>query len=156
MRYISWIYIATAKHLVKGFFLNFGRPPDGFYIKIFSQVALTNTTFSCFVITEGMCPNLDKVTVRTVAKSRMQNTDIQQQDQFLWNRWTEFSETWQRARSQRPLPSLFFFLWPISKQKWSPWPIRGGTLYSDARYVALLAHCLLPSDLEVWPTAQKL
>ena len=25
---------------------------------------------------------------------------------LLWNRWTEFNETWQDARSQRPLPSL--------------------------------------------------
>ena len=27
---------------------------------------------------------------------------------FLWNRWTEFNETWQEARSERPLPSLCF------------------------------------------------
>ena len=27
---------------------------------------------------------------------------------LLWNRWTEFIETWQEARSQRPLPSLCF------------------------------------------------
>ena len=27
---------------------------------------------------------------------------------LLWNRWTEFKETWQEARSQRPLPSLCF------------------------------------------------
>ena len=27
---------------------------------------------------------------------------------LLWNRWTEFSETWQEARSQCPLPSLCF------------------------------------------------
>ena len=27
---------------------------------------------------------------------------------FLWNRWTEFNETWQEARSQSPLPSLCF------------------------------------------------
>ena len=26
----------------------------------------------------------------------------------LWNSWTEFNETWQEARSQRPLPSLCF------------------------------------------------
>ena len=26
----------------------------------------------------------------------------------LWNRWTEFNETWQEARSQRLLPSLWF------------------------------------------------
>ena len=27
---------------------------------------------------------------------------------LLWNRWTEFNQTWQKARSQRPLPSLCF------------------------------------------------
>ena len=27
---------------------------------------------------------------------------------LLWNRWTEFNEIWQEARSQRPLPSLCF------------------------------------------------
>ena len=27
---------------------------------------------------------------------------------LLWNRWTEFNNTWQKARSQRPLPSLCF------------------------------------------------
>ena len=27
---------------------------------------------------------------------------------LLWNRWTEFNETWQEARSQRPLPCLCF------------------------------------------------
>ena len=30
---------------------------------------------------------------------------------LLWNRWTEFNETWQKARSQRPLPSLCFSGW---------------------------------------------
>ena len=27
---------------------------------------------------------------------------------LLWNRWMEFNETWQEARSHRPLPSLCF------------------------------------------------
>ena len=27
---------------------------------------------------------------------------------LLWNRWTEFNETWQEARSHCPLPSLYF------------------------------------------------
>ena len=27
---------------------------------------------------------------------------------LFWNRWTEFNETWQEARSQSPLPSLCF------------------------------------------------
>ena len=30
---------------------------------------------------------------------------------FLWNRWREFNETWQEARSQGPLPSLCFSGW---------------------------------------------
>ena len=30
---------------------------------------------------------------------------------LLWNRWTEFNETWREARSQRPLPSLCFSGW---------------------------------------------
>ena len=30
---------------------------------------------------------------------------------LLWNRWIEFNETWQEARSQRPLPSLCFSGW---------------------------------------------
>ena len=28
---------------------------------------------------------------------------------LLWNRWTEFNETWQEARSPGPLPSLCFY-----------------------------------------------
>ena len=109
---------------------------------------------------------------------------------LLWNHWTEFNETWQEARSQCPLPSLWFsgrsekqdgrpglwlaetfstsplkplngiqqnfigskistfssefvFFGPISKQKCPPWPFpqKGGTLYSGARYVALWASC---------------
>ena len=159
---------------------------------------------------------------------------------LLWNRWTEFNETWQEARSQRPLPSLcfsgrsekqdarpglwlaetfstsplkplngiqrnltgskisksstkFVFFGPIRKTRWLPWPLigwdifdfssetaernstkldrkqdlnvlyqvcvfradrktrwppwpirqKGGTLHSGARYVALLASCLV-------------
>ena len=30
---------------------------------------------------------------------------------LLWNCWTEFNETWQKARSQGPLPSLCFSGW---------------------------------------------
>ena len=37
----------------------------------------------------------------------------------LWNRWTEFNETWQKASSQRPLPSLCFSGWS-KKQYGSP------------------------------------
>ena len=38
---------------------------------------------------------------------------------LLWNRWTEFNETWQEARSQRPLPSLCFSDW-LEKQDGRP------------------------------------
>ena len=34
---------------------------------------------------------------------------------LLWNRWTEFNETWQEARSQHPLPSLCFSGWWVYK-----------------------------------------
>ena len=30
---------------------------------------------------------------------------------LLWNHWTEFNETWQKASSQRPLPSLCYSGW---------------------------------------------
>ena len=38
---------------------------------------------------------------------------------LIWNRWTEFKECWQEARSQRPLPSFVFF-GPIGKTRWLP------------------------------------
>ena len=61
---------------------------------------------------------------------------------LLWNRWMEFNETLQDARSQPPLPSVCFF-GLIGKTRWPPWPIcqKGGTLYSGARYVALWVSC---------------
>ena len=34
---------------------------------------------------------------------------------LLWKRWTEFNETWQEARSQRPLPSLYFLGQSVNK-----------------------------------------
>ena len=71
---------------------------------------------------------------------------------LLWNRWTEYSESWQEARSQRLLPSLCFSGW---------WEKKGGTLYSGARYVALWASCLmwwwtlLSIRTKRWPVAGK-
>ena len=55
---------------------------------------------------------------------------------LLWNRWMEFNKTWKEARSQCPLQSF----WLIGKSRLPAWPIRqiGGTLYSGARYVALV------------------
>ena len=39
---------------------------------------------------------------------------------LLWNRWTEFNETWQEARSQRSSTKSVFFV-PIGKTRWSTW-----------------------------------
>ena len=47
---------------------------------------------------------------------------------LLWNRWTEFKETWQEARSQSPLPSLCFF-GPIGKTRWPHWPLIGWGIF---------------------------
>ena len=41
---------------------------------------------------------------------------------LLWNRITEFNETWQEARSQRSLPSLCFS-GRLEKTRWLPWPL---------------------------------
>ena len=38
---------------------------------------------------------------------------------LLWNRWTDFNENWQEARSQCPLPRLFDFL-VDRKTRWPP------------------------------------
>ena len=47
---------------------------------------------------------------------------------LLWNCRTEFNETWQEARSQRPLPSLCFF-GPMGKTRWPPWPLIGWDIF---------------------------
>ena len=46
---------------------------------------------------------------------------------LLWNRWTEFNETWQEARST---PSTkFVFFGPIIKTRWPPWPLIGWDIF---------------------------
>ena len=47
---------------------------------------------------------------------------------LLWNRLTEFNETWQEVRTQHPLPSLCFF-GPIRKTRWPPWPLIGWDIF---------------------------
>ena len=47
---------------------------------------------------------------------------------LLWNRWKEFNETWQEARSQRPLPSLCFS-GRSEKTRWPPWPLIGWDIF---------------------------
>ena len=56
---------------------------------------------------------------------------------LLWNCWTEFNETWQKARSQRPLPSLCF-LGRSEKQDGRP-----------GQYAKKVAHCTQVHDM--WP-----
>ena len=47
---------------------------------------------------------------------------------LLWNHWTDFNETWQEARSKRPLPSLCY--WDRSqKTRWPPWPLIGWDIF---------------------------
>ena len=47
---------------------------------------------------------------------------------LLWNRWTEFNETWQKTRSQRPLQSLCFS-GRSEKTRWPPWPLIGWDIF---------------------------
>ena len=47
---------------------------------------------------------------------------------LLWNRWREFNETWQEARSQRPLPSLCFSE-RSEKTRWPPLPLIGWDIF---------------------------
>ena len=49
---------------------------------------------------------------------------------LLWNRWTEFDETWQEARSQRPLPSLCFSGRSV-KKRWPPCPMIGWDIFTS-------------------------
>ena len=77
--------------------------------------------------------------------------------QFCWEGW-EFNRVRYLSCRCKPLNRIqrnltgskistsstkFVFFGLICKQKWLPWPIlqKGGTLNSDARYVALLASC---------------
>ena len=57
-------------------------------------------------------------------------------DILLWNHWTEFNETWQEARSQRPLPS-FFSGWSVNKNVCLGW------------FLKKEAHCTQVHDM--WP-----
>ena len=56
---------------------------------------------------------------------------------LFWNRWTEFNETWQEARSQHPLPSLCF-LGRSEKQDGRP-----------GQSAKKVAHCTQVHDM--WP-----
>ena len=60
---------------------------------------------------------------------------------LLWNRWTEFHETWQEARSQRPLPSLCFSGRSVKKK--------------DGRHGPWLAETFLTSPLKLLNGIQR-
>ena len=46
---------------------------------------------------------------------------------LLWHRLTEFNQTWQEARFQRPIPSLFFG--PIGNPRLLSWPLIGWDIF---------------------------
>ena len=48
---------------------------------------------------------------------------------LLWYHWTEFNETWQEARSQRPLPTCVFWA-DQKKTRWPPWPLIGWDIFN--------------------------
>ena len=58
---------------------------------------------------------------------------------LLWNSCTEFNETWQEARSQSPLASLFFM--PIRKIRWPSRPLIGGYIFSSLEPKARVSYC---------------
>ena len=47
---------------------------------------------------------------------------------LLWNRWTEFNETWQEATFLTS-STKFVFFGPIWKTRWSPWPLIGWEIF---------------------------
>ena len=56
---------------------------------------------------------------------------------LLWNRWTQSNETWQDARSQRPLPSLCFVGRSVNKN------------FRLGRFHKKVAHCTQVHNM--WP-----
>ena len=56
---------------------------------------------------------------------------------LLWNRWTQFEETWQEAKSQCPLPSLYFSGRSVNKN------------CRPSRFLKKVAHCTQVHDM--WP-----
>ena len=66
---------------------------------------------------------------------------------LLWNRWTEFIETWQETRFQRPLPSLCFSGWSENKM---------AALASDwRRHFRLLLWNRWTEFIETWQEARS-
>ena len=51
---------------------------------------------------------------------------------LVWNRWTDFNETWQEERSQRPLPNLCF---------WADWKNRMAALANPSKRWHIVLRC---------------
>ena len=67
---------------------------------------------------------------------------------LLWNRWTEFNETWQEATSQRPLPSFSVFQ--------ADWKSKMAALASDwLRHFRLLLWIRWTEFNETWQEARS-
>ena len=103
-------------------------PLIGWYISDFSETAERNTTKldrkqDLNVLYQVCVFQADqKIKMATLAFDWLRHFRL------LLNRWTEFKETWQEARSQRPLP-IFVFFRPIGKTRWPPWPLIGWNIF---------------------------
>ena len=76
---------------------------------------------------------------------------------LVWNRWTEFNETIQEARSQHPLQSLWVYgFGPIGNTRWPPWPqwnLTGSKIStSSTKFVFFgpIGKTRLPALISVW------
>ena len=67
-----------------------------------SKISTSSTEFLFFVVRKNK--------MAALASDLMRHFRL-----LLWNRWTEFNETWQEARSQHPLPSLYFLGRSVNK-----------------------------------------
>ena len=74
---------------------------------------------------------------------------------LLWNCWTEFSETWQEARPQHPLPSFGKTKWPTRplnvlrnfRLLWNCW-MEFNEFLQEARSQCFFQVCVFRSDRE--------
>ena len=76
----------------------------------------------CWILFSGFRGEVDKNKMAAPASDKLRYFRI-----LPWQRWTEFNETWQEARSQRPLPRFFFR--PIGKTRLPSWPLIGWDIF---------------------------
>ena len=67
---------------------------------------------------------------------------------FLWNQWTKFNDSWQKARFQRRLPSLCFSD-AIGKTRWPSRPLIGWDIFDFSNKTAEQI------STETWQTARS-